>query len=352
MEKFSLYCWEGYESPEILSRFAQAHQLSVTVENLTSDAEAASRVIDGRAMRTSVLNINNPFPRKRLFPANRIRTLDLNTLGEWNSEILPWTASLCGWAYGDSGELIGIPQRFGPFNFVINTKRISRDLAENEGLYLLNDPASAPSYGVLVFPEFNVFHIALSLGINPFTYLSREEKAQFEHQTQQWFDSAKHISDDSRKLNKRLTDQSIDMIVSAGMFSSGYLRREGFNEIYCVTPANGPMEGKGGIAFVELNTVPVDTPSYSHSIHFLDMILMADVAKHVISNPINCNPIVQMGDSRIYNALSAELLDALQWSTLEEDLARCVEYDLPPDFDELLDIVKVVAASSRDGRWL
>ena len=151
MQKFSLYCWEGYESPEILGRFSEAHQLAVTVENLTSDAEAASRVIDGHAVQPSVLNINNPFPRRRLFPAKRIRALDRQTLDEWNVGTLPWTASLCDWAYGDSGELIGIPQRFGPFNFVINTKRISRDLAENEGFYLLGDPASAPSYGVLVF---------------------------------------------------------------------------------------------------------------------------------------------------------------------------------------------------------
>lgn len=352
MQKFSLYCWEGYESPEILGRFSEAHQLAVTVENLTSDAEAASRVIDGHTVQPSVLNINNPFPRRRLFPAKRIRTLEHQTLDEWNVGTLPWTASLCDWAYGDSGELIGIPQRFGPFNFVINTKRISRDLAENEGFYLLGDPASAPSYGVLVFPEFNVFHIALSSGLNPFRSLSREEKDRFEHQAQQWFNYARYISDDNHKLNKRLADQSIDMIASAGMFSSGYLRREGFNEIYCVTPATGPMKGKGGIGFVELNTVPVDTPSYSHSIDFLNMILTPDIARHVISNPINCNPIVQMGDSRIYNALSVELLDTLQWDTLEEDLARCVEYDLPPDFDQLLAIVKSVVESSRDERWL
>ena len=82
------------------------------------------------------------------------------------------------------------------------------------------------------------------------------------------------------------------------------------------------------------------------------MILTPDIARHVISNPINCNPIVQMGDSRIYNALSVELLDTLQWDTLEEDLARCVEYDLPPDFDQLLAIVKSVVESSRDERWL
>ena len=59
-----------------------------------------------------------------------------------------------------------------------------------------------------------------------------------------------------------------------------------------------------------------------------------------------------MGDRRIFDALDPDLLEALQWCTLEEDLARCVEYDLPPEFDELLGIVNTIIKHSKDGRWL
>ena len=352
MNKFSLYCWEGYEVREILGKFAESRGLHVESENLTSDSEASSRVILGKAKNPSILNINNPFPRKRLFPAKRIHALDRGHLPEWTATILPWTKSLCEWGYSDTGELIGIPQRFGPFNFVINTTLISQTVAENEGFCLLATPKSAPKYGLLVFPEFNVFHIALSLGLNPFSPLSKQDKQRFEFQAQQWFDHAAYISDDCRKLNTRLTERSISMIMSAGMFSSGYLRREGFHEIYCITPKKGPMGGNGGICFVELNTIPVDTPSYADSIEFLEMILSPTITKSVISNQVNCNPIVQMGDRRIFDELDPDLLEALQWDTLEEDLARCVEYDLPPDFDELLGIVNTTIKQSKDGRWL
>ncbi len=337
---------------EILGKFVKTRGLFAKAENLTSDSEAASRVIVGKTIKPSILNINNPFPRKRLFPAKRIHALDCSVLPEWTAGILPWTESLCEWAYSDAGDLIGIPQRFGPFNFVINTTLISKALAEDEGFCLLATPESAPEYGLLVFPEFNVFHIALSLELNPFSSLSKEDKQRFESQARQWFDHAVYISDDCRKLNTRLTEKSISMIMSAGMFSSGYLRREGFREIYCITPEKGPVGGKGGICFVELNTIPVDTPSYVDSIGFLEMILSPEMSLSVISNEINCNPVVQMADRRIFDELDPDLLEALQWGTLEEDLARCVEYDFPPDFDELLSIVNTTIKNSKDGRWL
>jgi len=216
MNKFSLYCWEGYEVREILGKFAQSHGLLVESENLTSDSEASARVMLGKGINPSILNINNPFPRKRLFPAKRIHALDRVDLPEWTATMLPWTKSLCEWGYSDTGELIGIPQRFGPFNFVINTTLISQTVAENEGFCLLATPKSAPKYGLLVFPEFNVFHIALSLGLNPFSPLSKQDKQRFEFQAQQWFDHAAYISDDCRKLNTRLIEKSITMLKFSG----------------------------------------------------------------------------------------------------------------------------------------
>lgn len=342
MSEFLLYCWEGYEDRTILERFGERYGLTTRFENLTSDSEAASRVLNGRSINPSVLNINNPFPKKWLHPNNRILELDCEALNTWKIGLLPWTRPLCEWAHSTSGKLIGIPQRFGPFNFVINTQRISRSVAEDEGFLLFNDPSSAPRYGVLVFPEFNVFHIALSAGLNPFKRLSLEEKTLFESLARRWFALAEHVSNDSRELNERLINHSIDVILSAGMFSSGHLRRGGHSDIHCVTPTSGPIDGKGAICFLELNTVPTDAPSFQDSISFLRTILTPEIALHVISNPVNCNPIVHMNNPEIFNKLDTDLLEALQWDTLEEDLSRCAEYDLPPDFDELLNIVNSV----------
>ena len=40
----------------------------------------------------------------------------------------------------DGKDLLGMAQRFGPYSFVVNTDKISRKTAEDEGWDLFNDP--------------------------------------------------------------------------------------------------------------------------------------------------------------------------------------------------------------------
>ena len=48
------------------------------------------------------------------------------------------------WAMSDNGkELLGMAQRFGPYSFVVNTDKISRKIAEEQGWDLFNDPKLA-----------------------------------------------------------------------------------------------------------------------------------------------------------------------------------------------------------------
>jgi len=338
MPDFHLYGWEGYDCPQILGRFEKEQGLSASSEPLLSDTEATHRVLDG-SIRASILNINNPYPRKVLFPEKRILELNSEDFDRWTDRLLPWVRPLCNWAYGAEGELLALPQRFGSFNFVINTNRISIDLAKDEGFNIVSDTKTAPNYGILLFPEFNVFHIALAAGLDPFCPLSVAEIRRFSMYADLWFSNATFVSGDHTKLNKLLIDQRIDLILSAGTFSSGILRLMGHEEVYCVTPSKGPVNGKGAISFVELNAVPSNTISYARSVSFLQMILNPELAPFIASNEVNCNPIAQMGDHRVFEKMTSDLLMALQWDTLEEDLSQCVEYDLPPNMLELLDSV-------------
>ena len=68
----------------------------------------------------------------------------------------------------DDGELIGMPQRYGPFSFVVNTDKISREMAEDQGWNLFLDPAMKDRYGVLTYDNWNVMHMCLTAGLNPF----------------------------------------------------------------------------------------------------------------------------------------------------------------------------------------
>ena len=51
------------------------------------------------------------------------------------------------------------------------------------------------------------------------------------------------------------------------------------------------------------------------------------------------NPVAQMGNPECFKLFTKEELDAIQWDSLEEEMAGSVEYDIVPDYDKLLDIM-------------
>ena len=51
------------------------------------------------------------------------------------------------------------------------------------------------------------------------------------------------------------------------------------------------------------------------------------------------NPVTQMGNPKCFERFTAEELDAIQWDSLEEEMARSVEYDIVPDYDQALDLM-------------
>ena len=59
-------------------------------------------------------------------------------------------------------------QRFGPYSFVVNTDKISRATAEDQGWDLWNDAGNAGRYGILESDDWNVFNIFVIAGIDPF----------------------------------------------------------------------------------------------------------------------------------------------------------------------------------------
>ena len=70
-------------------------------------------------------------------------------------------------------------QRFGPYSFVVNTDKVSRETAEDQGWDLWNDPANAGKYGMLELDDWNVFNIFLIAGIDPFREHTPDELTKF-----------------------------------------------------------------------------------------------------------------------------------------------------------------------------
>ena len=343
----NILCWEGYEDPAVLDPFTARDDVSVRAETIVSDADTAARVAGPDRPSWDIVNLNNPFAREILYPEGVIRALPQDPFAAEYARLLPQFESLYQWTRSrDGNDIIGVCQRFGPFNIVINEDRVARDTAEAEGFLLADDTSNSGRYGVLEYDDFNIFHICIAVGLNPFTELTAANLDAFESKAGQWFDNAAVVTADHIEMNQALADGSIDFYLSGGMYTASPARRDGLLNIRAITPRSGPIEGKGAIVFLEVTSIIDHDGDTGHAQAFLEHILSAEIAPAVAFTKGSCNPITQMGDPAVFDRLSSEQLEILQWETLEEDVARCAHYAIAPNHAELLRRLRAAKAPS------
>jgi len=334
--RLRLLCWEGYDSRAILDPFAERHGADVAAETLLSDAAAAAGLVAGDIRRFDVLNINNAYVRDYLYPRGLIATLDESRFAELVRAPAGAFERHVAWTRSLDGNLIGICQRFGPFNMVVNTRRIDLGTAEDQGFALAADPLCRQRYAILEYEDFNLFHLCIAAGINPFTPLDAGQEEAVVDLARRWYAGAAMASADHHRLNKALIDGEIDFYLSGGVYTVSPARLEGHVHLRAVTPRRGPIDGKGGIAFTEITSV-LDRPQRSPLAEpFLAYLLEPETAVRAAFAQGTCNPVVQMHDPRIFGAFSKPELLAIQWDTLLEDMSCCADYQLMPNHDRLL----------------
>ena len=334
----SLLCWEGYDSPRVLEPFERRTATRVRVRTLLSDAGTAEDLLAGRAA-CDVLNINNAWVRGALHPAGLVRALDPERFEPHFERMLPQFERLYRWARDAKGALIRICQRFGPFNLVVNTARIDRASAEDQGFALANEPAPRP-YGILLYEDFNLFHVCIGAGLDPFASLGEDGTARFDATAKRWFHGAAIVTDDHFALNRALVDGAIDFYLSGGIYTASPARLAGHREVRAVTPRSGPIRGRGGIVFTEITSVLEAATRSGEAEDFLAYLLEPETARRVALSERTANPVAQMGIPEVFDRFTAEELDAIQWDGLEEDIARCADYDLMPDHAALLPLLR------------
>jgi spermidine/putrescine transport system substrate-binding protein len=243
------------------------------------------------------------------------------------------------WAMSDDGkELLGMAQRFGPYSFVINTDKIDRKTAEEQGWDLFNDPKLAGRYGIQESDDWNVFDIFLIAGINPFKEHSEDEMKTFKDTAIRIFKGGKMVGD-MASLNQGLISGEIDLYLTGGTYSVSPARADGHPEMRSITPLKGPIDGKGGVAWIEI-TSTVNNPDLSPlAQEFLKYVQAPEVAHTVAFAEGTYNPVTQMGNPECFKLFSKEQLDAIQWDSLEEEMAGSVEYDIVPDYEKALDLM-------------
>ena len=71
---------------------------------------------------------------------------------------------------------------------------------------------------------------------------------------------------------------------------------------------------------------------------FLEFIQRPEMSKRVAFAEGTYNPVAQMGDPQVMETFDSDELDAIQWDSLEEEMARSVDYDINPDYAEMYPI--------------
>lgn len=336
-DMINFQCWEGYESAGFLRPFEKKSGTRINSQTLLSDADTAQQLASGNREQCHVININNAWVRDYLHPRGLIRTLDEGRFGRSMEGLLDlFNDDLRQWAYDESGNQIGICQRFGPFNLVVNTRKIDIKHAEDQGFHLAADRIYNKRFGILSYIDFNLFHLCIASELNPFAPLNRSDIQKIERTAIAWQKNACLISDDHFVLNRALIAGEIDFYLSGGVYTAAVARRDGHQHIRAITPASGPIEGKGGIVFAEITSIMNHPQTSAASESFLEWLISPETSASAAMTERTCNPVVQMGNPDVLRRFNTTQLNWLQWDELAESVARSAPYALMPNHADVL----------------
>ena len=338
--ELNILCWEGYNTDEVLSPFRAANPGSlVRAESGTSDPDMINKLRAGEVNVWDLINVNQPWARGQLYPEGLIKPLNKDRFRPYFDSMLPefqWPYPLSFDASGQ--DLIGMVQRFGPFCFVVNTEKISRATAESEGYKLFLDSGMRGRYGVLTYDNWNVMHMCLTADLNPFVPLDGGELARFDRTARQIFSGARLLSDDLVAMNTALINGEIDAYFTGGTYTASPARLDGQTQVRAITPREGVVGGKGGVVWVEITSAVNNPDPTPLAEDFLEFVQKPEISKAVGFAEGTYNPISQMGDPKVFALYSREELGAIQWDSLQEEMARSVDYDIVASYDSLIEI--------------
>ncbi|EEX15950.1 twin-arginine translocation pathway signal [Citreicella sp. SE45] len=338
--ELNILCWEGYNTDDVLGPFRDLHPgATVRAESGTSDPDMINKLRAGEVNVWDLINLNQPWARGQLMPEGLIKPLNKERFLPYFEKMAPeFSNPTYPLAFSPADELIGMPQRYGPFSFVVNTDVISRELAEDEGWKIFLDPAMAGRYGVLTYDNWNLMHMCITGDLNPFEPLDEAGFARFDEVARTIFAGAKLLTDDLVAMNTALINGEIDAYFTGGTYTASPARLDGLTNVRAITPRSGPINGKGGVVWIELTSVVNNPQGSPLAEDFLEFVQKPEICKAVGFAEGTYNPVAQMGDPEVFALWDEDELDAIQWDSLEEEMANSVEYDVVTDYDKLMEL--------------
>ena len=184
----------------------------------------------------------------------------------------------------------------------------------------------------------NVIHMCLTAGLNPFAPVEGADVEKFRETAKTIFGGSKLLTDDLVAMNTALINGEIDAYFTGGTYTASPARYDGATNVRGITPKSGPVDGKGGCVWIEL-TSAVNNPDPSDLAEdFLEFVQTPEIAKAVAFTEGTYNPVAQMANPEVMAQFDEEELDAIQMDSLEEEMARSLDYSVVASYDTLIDI--------------
>ncbi len=345
-----LFCWDGYSDNRLIDGFADEHGVPVKYELLISDPDAINRLRAGETKLWDIINLNQYWATKIMWPEKLIRPMDKERMAGYftDDKIHDVNGKVAENIYSEDGqELIGMAQRADCFDFGVNTDAISWQTANNEGWDMFNDSSMNGRYGMLAYDNWNIFHMLMTAGIDPFVKHTDDEMARFEETCRRIVNNAKIVTDDFVQINLAMLNGEIDAGFSSGTYSLSGARLDGQWNLVHVMPDSGPARGHGGINWIEITSL-VNNPDVNPAAEdFLEYCLQPDVSYIVSTASGVLNPVVQMKQQEVYDLFSDDELRAISYYDEHDDyghmgytyrLSHAVQYEQNPDYDAMSDI--------------
>ena len=229
-------------------------------------------------------------------------------------------------------------QRFGPFSFVVNTDKISVEMAEDQGWKLFLDSAMKNRYGILTYDNWNIMHMCLTGDQDPFKEMDDAGLDKFTETANAIFDGAKLLTDDLVAMNTALINEEIDAYFTGGTYTRP--ARPGLNGATNIRghhaelrPA-GRRQGRSGLGRTDVGRQTIRIPRSSPRTSW-NTSRVRKCRKAVSFSEGTYNPVAQMGNPEVFNTYDSDELDAIQWDSLPEEMARSAEYSIVASYDKL-----------------
>ena len=338
-DNLAMLTWDGYVDPRVLDGFTDQYGTGIDYELHTSDPDSVNKLRAGETRIWDIINLNNPWAREMMWPEGLIVELDRARFEPYFEAMLPMFQPPYKWAMSlDNEHLLGVCQRVDTFDFVVNTDVVSADMAKDEGWDLFNNPDMAGRYGILAYDNWNIMHICMAAGLHPFKEKTDDQVAIFEAAARRLINGAKMVSDDFVAVNLAVVNGEIDMYFGGGTYSISSARLDGLTNLYHVVPKSGPADGKGGINWIELNSVVNNPDLHPKAMDWMEYILQPDTSYAVATAGGFLLPVGQMAQPELLAKFTAEELDSFQWDEFDYRIANSVEFDVVPDYNRLYDI--------------